>query len=123
VCRLYVPFQDATRRPVSLSAGESRHGDIALPRVDALAARDKSGRTWLAVTNLDPTRAVDVLVDSPGAKLRRAQGETLTAPKVDSVNTFDAPRTVMPKPFSARDASGKLSLRLAPASVTVVAVE
>jgi alpha-N-arabinofuranosidase len=123
VFRLYVPFQDATLLPVNLSAGEYRHGDIALPRVDALAARDKSGKTWLAVTNLDPTRAVDVLVDSPGAKLRRAQGETLTAPKVDSVNTFEAPRTVTPKPFSARDASGKLSLRLAPASVTVVAVE
>ena len=29
---------------------------------------------------------------------RSAAGETLTAPAVDSVNTFDAPTTVAPKP-------------------------
>jgi hypothetical protein len=34
----------------------ARHADVALPRVDAIAARDASGRLWLALTNLDPDR-------------------------------------------------------------------
>jgi alpha-N-arabinofuranosidase len=42
---------------------------------------------------------------------------------VDSVNTFDAPRTVAPKAFSAQASGGLLKLRLAPASITVVVLE
>jgi alpha-N-arabinofuranosidase len=42
---------------------------------------------------------------------------------VDSVNTFEAPRTVVPKPASASVQAGKLSLKLDPKSVTVVSVE
>jgi alpha-N-arabinofuranosidase len=50
-------------------------------------------------------------------------GETLTAPTVDSVNTFDAPNTVVPKPASTKIQGGKLSLKLEPKSVTVVSIE
>ena len=57
VFRMYVPFQDATFLPVTVSAGKYRHGDIELPRVDAIAARDAQGKFWLAVSNLDPNRA------------------------------------------------------------------
>ncbi|HYJ42259.1 MAG TPA: alpha-L-arabinofuranosidase C-terminal domain-containing protein [Steroidobacteraceae bacterium] len=123
VFRLYLPFQDATLLPVKVSAGDYQHGDIKLPRVDAIAARDAQGKTWLAVSNLDPGRATQVSLDVTGAKIKRARGETLTSPRVDSVNTFDAPETVAPKPFEARASSGRLKLSLAPASITVVALE
>ena len=51
---MYVPFQDATFVPVAFDAGTYTHGDITLPRVDAIAARDAAGKLWLALTNLDP---------------------------------------------------------------------
>ena len=57
---MYVPFQDATFVPVGLEAGTYMQGNITLPRVDAIAARDKAGKLWLAVTNLDPNRSVTV---------------------------------------------------------------
>jgi alpha-L-arabinofuranosidase len=123
VFRMYLPFHDATFLPLTISAGEYRHGDIKLPRVDAIAARDAQGKTWLAVSNLDPTRATQVDVDITGTKVKRARGETLTAPRVDSVNTFDAPGTVTPKPFVAQASGGKLKLSLAPASITVIGLE
>jgi alpha-N-arabinofuranosidase len=47
----------------------------------------------------------------------------LTAPKVDSVNTFDAANAVTPKPISAKVQGGKLTLKLEPKSITVVSVE
>jgi alpha-N-arabinofuranosidase len=123
VFRMYLPFQDATFLPVTVSAGEYRHGDITLPRVDAIAARDTQGKTWLAVSNLDPGRAAQVVLDVDGAGFKRARGETLTAPRVDSVNTFDAPTTVVPKPFVGEASGGQVKLSLAPASITVVALE
>ena len=123
VFRMYLPFQDATLLPVTVSAGEYVHGDVKLPRIDAIAARDAQGKTWLAVSNLDPKRTTAVTLDVAGTKVNRARGETLTAPRVDSVNTFDAPGTVAPKPFRADASGGKLKLTLAPASVTVIGLE
>jgi alpha-L-arabinofuranosidase len=123
VFRLYVPFQDATVLPVRVEAGEYRHGSIQLPRVDGIAARDAGGKTWLALTNLDATRPAEVAIDVAGASFTRARGETLTAPRVDSVNTLEAPDAVAPRPYQAKASGGKLKLKLAPASVTVVALE
>ena len=97
VFRMYVPFQDATFVPVSLDAGAYTHGDVTLPRLDAIAARDAAGKLWLAVTNLDPNRPVTIEASLAGLTPRSAAGETLTAPRVDSVNTFEAPNTVVPE--------------------------
>ena len=51
VFKMYVPFQDATFVPITFIAGTYTHGDITLPRVDAIAAKDKNGKLWLAITN------------------------------------------------------------------------
>ncbi len=122
VFKMYVPFQDATSVPVAFDAGSYTHGDISLPRVDAIAAKDAAGKLWVAITNLDPSRPVEIEVILAGITAKSATGETLTAPKVDSVNTYDAPNTVVPKPIAAKAAGGKLSLKLDPESVTVISV-
>jgi len=54
---------------------------------------------------------------------KSAAGETLTAPKVDSINTFDSPNTVVPKPVTAKVDGGKVSVNLTPKSVTVISIE
>ena len=122
VYKMYVPFQDATFVPVTFDAGTYTHDGITLPRVDAIAAKDKAGKLWLAITNVDPNQSAELEVSLAGINAKSAAGETLTAPKVDSVNTFDAPNTVVPKPISAKAQDGKLTLELAPKSVTVIAV-
>jgi alpha-N-arabinofuranosidase len=115
VFRMYLPFQDATSVPVTLDAGTYTNGDIRLPRLDAIAAKDASGKLWLAVTNLDPEKPAEIETEPTG--------ETLTAPKVDSVNSFGAPNAVVPKSVSVKAQNGKLALKLEPKSVTVVALE
>ena len=127
VFRMYVPFQDATFVPsrfvaATLDPGTYQHGDVTLPRVDAIAAKDAAGTLWLSLTNLDPTRPIDVSARIAGINATSATGETLTAPAVDSVNTFEAPKTVAPKPISAKIQGGQITLTLEPKSVTVVAV-
>jgi len=123
VFKMYVPFQGATVVPVSLGAGSYVHGDVTLPRLDALAARDAAGKLWLAVTNLDPNRPATVEARLAGLTPKSAAGETLTAPKVDSVNGYDAPSAVAPKPFTARVQGSSLFLTLEPKSVTVISVD
>ena len=123
VYKMYVPFQDATFVPVAFNAGTYVNGNISLPRVDAIAAKDETGKLWLAITNLDPNKAIEIDANVAGTSGKSAVGETLTAPKVDSVNTFEAPRTVVPKSVSTTVRDGKLTLKLDPKSVTVISVQ
>jgi alpha-L-arabinofuranosidase len=123
VFKMYVPFQDATFVPVTLDAGTYKHDNITLPRVDAIAAKDKAGKLWLEVTNVDPNESVEIELKVDGITAKSATGETLTAPKVDSIDTFKAPNTVTPKPVSARMEAGRLALELEPKSITVVSFE
>jgi alpha-N-arabinofuranosidase len=122
VFRMYVPFQDATFVPIQLDPQTYVHGDIELRRVDAIAARDKDGKVWIAITNVDPRRAVRIRIASGGQKNETLRGETLAASKIDSVNTFAAPNTVVPKPVTAKRTGGAMTLELGPASVTVVSL-
>jgi alpha-N-arabinofuranosidase len=123
IYKMYVPFQDATLVPVAFDAGMYTHGSINLPRVDAIAAKDKAGKLWLAISNIDPNQPVEIEAGFAGITAKSATGEMLTAPKVDSVNTFDEPHTVVPKPVSAKIQAGRLTLQLPPKSVTVISVE
>jgi alpha-L-arabinofuranosidase len=123
VFKMYLPFQDATFVPVSFDAGSYVQGEISLPRLDAIAARDAAGKLWLAVTNLDPGRSVEVELNLVGATARSGLGETLTAARVDSVNSFEAPEAVVPKRLSSEARGGKLVLKLEPKSVSVVSLE
>lgn len=123
VFKMYVPFQDSTFVPVTFDAGTYTHESISLPRVDAIAAKGKDGKLWLEITNVDPNQAAEIEVNLPGTRAKTAVGETLTAPKVDSVNTFDAPKIVVPKAISASLQGGKLSVKVEPKSVTVLSVE
>ncbi len=125
VFKMYVPFQDATVVPVSFNAGTYTLDAVKfkLPRVDVLAAKDVNGKLWLAITNIDPNQPAQVEVSLAGLNGKTIAGETLTAPKVDSINTFDAPNTVVPKRVSAKISGGKVELKVEPKSVTVVSVD
>ena len=122
VYRMYVPFHDATAVPVSFDAGTYTYGDISLPRVDAVAARDPSGKLWLALVNVDPNRAASVGAALAGMKAIAAKGQVLTAAEVDAHNSFERPTDVAPKPFSGRAAGGQLQFELPPKSIAVVEV-
>ena len=55
--------------------------------------------------------------------MRSVSGEALTAPRVDSVNTFDMPRAVAPKPLPAALQSGGVAVTLEPRSVNVLLLQ
>ena len=123
VYRMYVPFQDATLVPVSFDAGTYRNGDVTVPRVDAIAARDSAGHLWLALTNVDPNEPTTMVVNVPGMAARSATGEVLTAPAVDSHNTFQQPDAGRPAPYRGSISDGKLRFDLPTKSIAVVRVD
>lgn len=123
VYKMYTPFQDATLVPITLDSGEYKVGAVTLPQLDSVAARDKDGKVWIALTNMDPSKAADVSANLEGVSAKAAAGETLTAPRIDSINSFDQPNVVVPQPASAKVVGGRLTLRLPPKSVTVLRLD
>ena len=123
VFKMYVPFQDATFIPVAFDAGAYTHGGISLPRIDAIAAKDRDGKLLVEITNLDAENPITIDADLTGITAKSASAETLTGAAVDSINTFASPNTVVPKPAAVKIQDGKLSLTLAPRSVTIVSIE
>ena len=120
VFRMYVPFQDATLLPIDIDAGRYAFGSIDLPRVDAIAARGIDGHVWMALTNLDAAKAAAFDVTVRGLEAKGAAGETLTADRIDAINSFARPDNVVPHPYRAAMSDGKLHIALPPRSVTVV---
>lgn len=120
VYHMYVPFQGAALVPVSFDAGTYTNGDITLPRVDAIAARDTSGKLWLAMTNVDPNRPARISAAVPGA--RSAAGRVLTGDAVDAHNNFALPNRVAPRPFTGRLSGGQITFELPAKSIAVVEV-
>ena len=122
VFRMYVPFQDAAYIPVNFNAGIYKAGNISLPRVDAVAAKGKDGNIYVAITNIDPNNPATIEVSMGGSSISGVEGETLYAPAIDAVNTFDSPDTVFPKAINASVSGSKVSVTVQPQSVTVLSL-
>ena len=120
VYRMYVPFHDSTAIPVSFEAGIYSFGNLSLPRVDAVAARDSSGRLWLALVNVDPNQPASIEATIDSARIGSANGQVLTAGKVDAHNSLDRPNEVVPRQFGGRISGGQLLFDLPPKSIAVV---
>jgi alpha-N-arabinofuranosidase len=122
VFRMYVPFQDATSLPVKFDAGRYTEGTLTMPRADVVAAQDRDGVSWVALTNVDPDHALKVEISVAGQQVKSVRGEVLSATNVDAVNTFAAPRNVEPRPIAGQARDGRARLELPPKSVTVVSL-
>lgn len=117
---MYRPFQDSTALPVNVGTPEYAVGSVAMPAVDAIAARGKDGLIHLALVNLDPRRKARVRATFAGVSSREADGWILTAAAMDAHNTFDDPDAVRRKRFRVVFSDGSGMLDLPAKSVVVV---
>jgi alpha-L-arabinofuranosidase len=124
VFEMYKPFKDATFVPVDISPPVYRHGEYQMPSVHASAARGQDGRLHVALTNLDPDEAASVSLRIADSKARTANGTLLTAPAMNTINTFEKPDTVQPQVFKGARVSGdRLSVDLPAKSVVVLTLQ
>ena len=118
---MYQVHQDATLLPVDLTTDNTSLGSETLPAVSASASRDAQGRVHVSLVNLDPKAAATVEARIDGAKFTSVSGRILTAPAMDTHNTFDAPARVQPAAFAgATLQDSSLKAQLPPRSVVVL---
>jgi alpha-N-arabinofuranosidase len=124
IFEMYKVHQGATLIPTELTAPEYKFGDASIPSLHASASRDAAGKLHLSIVNLDPNRAAQVSIKLMGASLKNITGRVLTAPAMNSINTFDKPETVKPVPFTGFKAQGdQITLSLPSKSVVVLEIQ
>ena len=120
---MYLPMQDATLVPARFDAGEYIRGDITLPAVDAVAFRDTAGVLHAALVNIDPHKPRTVELNLGDLRIGSASGRVLTGPNVNSLNTYDAPETVVPQRIEGQANGNRVTVELPPKSVAVLALQ
>jgi alpha-N-arabinofuranosidase len=121
VFEMYKVHQDATFLPVGIQTPDYKYGNRSIPMVDATASRDAAGKIHISLVNVDPHAAAAVTCELHGVTPKSVSGRVLTAPEMNSHNTFDAPNAVAPKPFTGASLSnGRLSVLLPAKSVVVL---
>jgi alpha-N-arabinofuranosidase len=124
VFEMYKVHQDATLIPVELTAPEYKLGQATVPGLHASASRDKTGKLHLSIVNLDPNRSAQVAMKIAGAPAKNVTGRVLTAPAMNTVNTFDKPDGVKPVRFTGISVQGdQITLRLPTKSVVVLEIQ
>ena len=124
VFEMYKVHQGATTLKLELTSPDYVFGSEKLPAVSASASRDAAGKIHLSLVNTNPNAAVTVDCALAGTNAKTATGRILTAPAMNAHNTFAAPDTVKPQPFTgATLAAGKLTVTLPAMSVVVLALE
>jgi alpha-N-arabinofuranosidase len=124
VFEMYKVHQGATLIPLELTAPEYRVGQAVVPTLNASASRDKAGKLHVSIVNLDPNRAAQVSMRVTGATDKNITGRVLTAPAINTINTFDNPDAVRPAPFTGIQAVGdQVMLNLPSKSVVVLEIQ
>src|SRR5690606_39016523 len=118
---MYRPWQDATHLPFEVKAPQYRLGETPVPSVHGSAVRARDGHVYVALTNLDPNRAVDVSASIAGLQASAVSGRVLTADRITAHNTFEQPETVKPVAFNGASISGNsLKVELPAKSIVVL---
>ena len=119
---MYKDFQDAVSLPLNIETPAYAKGEWTMPATSGVAARGRDGATHIALTNVDPARAVRINVQLKGIAPRQVRGRLLTAATgITAHNDFGSPGVVAPKAFDgAKIGDGILSVDLPPHSLVVL---
>ncbi len=118
---MYKSYQDSTALGIDLTSPWYNKDGSTMPAVSASAVRGKDGRLHIGLVNVDPNRAITVTAKLTGATPSSVTGRILTAPAINSHNTFEQPTVVKPAAFTgAAIESGALKVVLPPKSVVML---
>ena len=124
VFEMFKVHQGGTVLPVELRAPDYTFGQETIPMVSASATRAADGSAvHLSLANTSPTQPLSLTVKLAGIAPKGVSGRILTAAAMNAHNTFEAPNTVQPVPFTGATVRGDtLEVTLPAKSVAVLAL-
>jgi alpha-N-arabinofuranosidase len=110
--------------PVEVKSPEYKFGEASVPAVHVSASRGTSGKLYISLVNLDANRAAQITAKLAGVSAKGVNGQILTAPVMNTHNTFDSPDTLKPASFSEASIKGdEVTATLPSKSVVVLEIQ
>ncbi|MCE5326662.1 MAG: alpha-N-arabinofuranosidase [Planctomycetaceae bacterium] len=120
---MFQVHQDAAALNMAIESDNYVCQDVTVPAVSASASKDAAGKVHVSLCNLDADKAQEISGLVRGADGAKITGTVLTAPAINTCNTFDKPNAVKPQDFDgATLKAGKLTVKLPPRSVVVLEI-
>ena len=120
VFEMYKVHQGATALPLELTSPDYTFGSEKIPAASVSASRDAAGKIHVSLVNTKPTDAITVTCKLAGLTAKSVSGRVLSAPAIDSHNTFASPHVVEPKAFTGAKLAGDTLTVTLPAKSVVV---
>jgi alpha-L-arabinofuranosidase len=121
VMEMYKVHQDAVLVPVQLISKDFIMGGKKIQAVSASASIDKTKRMHISLTNIDNLNNQQLEINLKGFNVKKISGRILTSSKVQDLNSFDKPDSVVPVRFNGAKLSGNnLLVTMPPVSVVVL---
>ncbi len=135
VLEMYKVHHDATLLPTTVQSDEYAEAGpmkgtwgaagynqlTAVQQISASASRDDKGTIHVTLCNLHHDSTADVHCDLRGVVASSVKGRILTAPEQNTMNTFEKPETIKPRPLdSAKLSKTGISVQLPQRSIAVL---
>jgi len=117
---MFKVHQGATTLALDLKTPDYAFGNDKIPAVSASASRDAAGKIHVSLVNTNPNQPITVTTTLAGAAVQAVTGRILTAPAVNSHNTFAQPHAVEPAAFTGATLAGSTLTVALPAKSLVV---
>jgi alpha-N-arabinofuranosidase len=119
---MYKVHQDARYIPFKLTTPDYEYDGKKIPAVNVSASQDKAGKVHITLVNLDANSSVTLTTEFKDIVWKAVSGQVLTSGKVDDINTFAKPLTLVPKTFNGAKRNGDKLVVTIP-SKSIVALE
>lgn len=119
---MYKVHQDATMIPVDLESPSYTLSGEQIKAVSVSASRDKEGKTHVSFVNILPREEVEISCKLDGNGISRVlNGNYISAPQINSYNSFESPNVVNLKDFkNASLKNGILKVKLPAKSLVTI---
>lgn len=122
---LYQVHQDATLLPTTVeqSAFYAQNGE-SLPQISVSASKNAAGTVHVTLCNLDSRASAEVTLKLAGLDaIQQLSGRLVTAPTMQTHNTFAEPEAITTAPLTTLSHTGQqVNVQLPPMAVAVVAI-
>ena len=123
VLEMYQVHQDAMRQDCEIACPHYTRDRSDLDQLHASASRDADGKLHVSMVNLHHEEPLDVNLKLAAAATS-SSGRIITSETIQSMNTFDAPETVMPGDLDGIEVNGDtLKVTLPAHSVATIGIE
>jgi len=96
---LYRPHMDATLLPTHLESEMVEAGSVKMEALNVSSSLSDDGTVNIAIANINPEKAIDLAVSLRGTNAKDVSGRYLTAPELNSHNSFEQKEVVSIKDF------------------------